>query len=182
MNVTAAQQDMRNAYYGGAPGALASALVWLAAGTFATVSSPRDAVWVLLLGGMIIHPMAVLLAKLLGRSGAHAPGNPLAALAMEATVFFLLAISLAYAISLYRLEWFFPAMLLLIGGRYLTFATLYGMRVYWACGATLALAGFVVAQAEPPVAVGAFAGALIELLFAAIVMLSVRPGLRGKSA
>jgi hypothetical protein len=85
-----------------------------------------------------------------GRSGAHTPGNPLAALTLEVTFFFVFAIPLAYAVSRYRAEWFFPAMLLLIGGRYLTFATLYGMRVYWACGATLALVRFLLVVVKAP--------------------------------
>ena len=176
MNVAEAQQDMRNAFHGGATGVLASAAVWFVAGVVATVSSPGNAVWALLVGGMMIHPAAVLLARALGRPGTPTPGNPLAALALEGTFFFLLAIPLAYAISRYRVEWFFPAMLLLIGGRYLTFATLYGMRVYWACGATLALAGFLVAFVEAPVSVGAFAGAVVELGFAAVVLVSARRG------
>ena len=172
MNVTDAQRDMRNAYYGGATGALASASVWLVAGVVATVSSAAIAVWVLLVGGMMIHPISVLLAKMLGRSGAHTPGNPLATLALEGTFFFLLAIPLAYVISRYRVEWFFPAMLLLVGGRYLTFATLYGMRVYWPCGATLALVGFLLVLVKAPTPVGAFAGAVVELVFAAVVLAS----------
>lgn len=176
MNIADAQHDMRHAFFGGATGVLASSVVWFAAGVFATVSAPGNAVWALLVGGMLIHPAAVLLAKAFGRPGTHTPGNPLAALALEGTFFFLLAIPLAYTLSRARVEWFFPAMLLLIGGRYLTFATLYGMRVYWACGATLALAGFLVVAVEAPVQVGAFAGALVELAFAAVVLVSVRRG------
>ena len=176
MKLTDAQQDMRTAYYGGATGVIASAAVWFVAGLVATVSSPGSAVWALLAGGMLIHPAAVLLAKALGRAGTHTPGNPLAALALEGTFSFLLAIPVAYVVSRYRVEWFFPAMLLLIGGRYLTFATLYGMRVYWACGATLALAGFLLAFANAPVRVGAFAGAVVEFAFAGLVSAKVRGG------
>ena len=116
----------------------------------------------------------MLLSKALGRPGAPTPGNPLAALALEGTFFFLLAIPVAYALSRYRVQWFFPAMLLLLGGRYLTFATLYGMRVYWACGVTLALAGVLVTFLDAPVLVGAFAGALVEFVFAAFVVVSAR--------
>lgn len=174
MNITEAQKDMHYAYYGGATGLLASATAWLVAGVFAAVSSPGTAVLALLVGGMLIHPASVLLAKALGRPGSHATGNPLGALALEGTFFLLLAIPLAYAISWYRVEWFFPAMLLLVGGRYLTFATLYGMRLYWACGAALALVGFLVVFSKAPALVGAFAGALVEYVFAAVVFAAVR--------
>lgn len=174
MNIAEAQRDMRYAYYGGAPGLLASATAWLVAGLFAAVSSPGAAVAALLVGGMLIYPLAVLLAKALGRPGSHTPGNPLGALALEGTFSLLLAIPLAYVVSRYRVAWFFPAMLLLIGGRYLTFATLYGMRLYWACGAALALVGFLVVLFRAPVFTGAFAGALVEYVFAAVAFAVVR--------
>jgi hypothetical protein len=38
-----------------------------------------------------------------------------------------------------NLSWFFPAMLMVIGGRYLSFAVVYGLRTYWALGASLAV-------------------------------------------
>ena len=64
-----------------------------------------------------------------------------------------------------RLLAFFPAMLRVIGSRYFSFATLYGLRIYWALGATLALAGMLLAALEASVAAGAFAGAVIEYAF-----------------
>lgn len=71
--------------------------------------------------------MGVLIAKALGRPGTAAPDNLLKALALEGAGWLLLSLPLAYGISVYQVEWFFPAMLLVIGGRYLTFATLYSM-------------------------------------------------------
>lgn len=70
--------------------------------------------------------------------------------------------------STVRLEWFFPAVLLVIGGRYLTFQTLYGLRAYWACGAALCAAGLALGIVGAPVAVGAFAGGAVELVTAAV--------------
>lgn len=174
MNIAEAQRDMRHAYYGGATGLFASATAWLVAGVFATVSSPGAAIAALLVGGMLIFPVSVILSKALGRRGSLTPGNPLGALALEGTVLLLLGIPLAYAVSLYRVEWFFPAMLLLIGGRYLTFATIYGLRLYWACGAALALGGLLAVFTGAPFLTGAFAGALVEYVFAALVFAAVR--------
>lgn len=53
----------------------------------------------------------------------------MAPLALEGTIWLLLAIPVAIGAALYRVEWFFPAMLLVIAGRYLTFSTLYDMRI-----------------------------------------------------
>lgn len=181
MNVSDAQQEMRHAYLGGSAGLLASASVWLVSGLVAAAASPRAAVLALLVGGMLIHPVAVGLAKALGRPGTHDRENPLGTLALEGIVWFLLTIPLAYVISLERVEWFFPAMLLLVGGRYLTFRTLYGMRLYWLCGATLAVASVGLVVFEAPPAVGAFTGAVLEYGFAGAVVWAAR-GMRPERA
>ena len=169
MDIADAQKDMRSAYFGGAPGLLVSAAVWFAAGVVALSNAPKNALLTLFFGGMLIHPAAVLLAKAMGRSGAHARGNPLGRLALEGTFLLLLGLALAYAASLPRVERFFPAMLLVIGGRYLTFSTLYGLRLYWACGALLAVAGFALDTFDASLAAGAFTGAAIEGVFGAVV-------------
>ncbi len=169
-----AQRDMRQAYLGGAPGLFASGSIWCAAGIVGTTGSPMRAIAVLLVGGMFIHPIGVLIARLCGRTGAHTKGNPLGALAFESTALLLLGIPLALAVSRYRMEWFFPAMMLVIGGRYLTFATLYGMRHYWACGALLVAVAFGLVNAGATFTAGAFAGGAIELFFAAVIFMAMR--------
>jgi len=166
-NIADAQRDMRFGYFGGAPGVLASAIAWLAASAVALFVSPSSAVWALFIGGMFIFPVGVVFAKILGRPGKHSRGNPLGALAMEGTVLLMLCLPLAFVVALYRLDWFFPAMLLVIGGRYFTFATLYGSRLYWVLGGVLVLAAFLLVATQQPAAAGAFAGGIIELAFAA---------------
>jgi hypothetical protein len=169
-----AQREMRFAYYGGAPGMLTSATVWLVAGLVALAISPERAIWTLFVGGMLIHPVSVLLVRVMGRPGRHSAGNPLGALALATTFWLILSLPLAYAASLLRIEWFFPAMLCVIGGRYLTFATVFGARIYWACGAALALAGYALARANVPAEFAAFAGAAIEAAFALAIFRSTR--------
>ncbi len=169
MQIETAQADMRHAYFGGATGITTSALAWLAAAITAYVVSPRGAMAALFIGGMFIHPAAVLLSKLLGRPGAHTKGNPLAPLAIETTVWLLLAIAVAFLASMQRPEFFFIAMLLTIGGRYFTFATIYGLKLYWFCGAALAAAGFAAAALNFNTTLIALAGGLLELVFAALI-------------
>ena len=173
-SVAEAQRDMRAGYYGGAPGMLASALVWLVAGGIAVTGTPAQAILALFVGGMGIHPVGVVLARALGRPGAHTRGNPLGALALESTGVLLLGFPLAYVVAQAHQTWFFPAMLLVIGGRYLTFATLYGMRVYWACGARLAVTGFLLVAMQAPFHWGAFAGAAIEGAYALRIFRLIR--------
>jgi hypothetical protein len=181
MQIEEAQRDMRSAYVGGATGVIASAFAWWAATAVAMGATPRKAVLTLFVAGMFIYPLSVALSKLFRRSGAHAKTNPLAPLAMETTVWLLCALPLAYIVSLYRLELFFPAMMLVIGGRYLTFATLYGLRVYWALGGALAATAWCLTALQPPAWIGALAGAALESLFVPIVLMTERSSTRGQA-
>lgn len=173
-SISGAQHEMRLAYYGGAPGMLTSALVWLAAGIVAFSLSPQKAIWTLFIGGMFIHPVAVVWNKAIGRSGNHSAGNPLGTLALASTGWMILMMPLAFGASLLKMEYFFPAMLLIIGGRYLTFATMFGNRLYLIGGAALALAGFVLAKTHASPSLGAFAGAAIEAGFALAIFAATR--------
>ncbi len=165
---------MRRGYLSGAPGVLVSGLVWLVASGVAALYSERTAVLALLLGGAAIHPLAVVLTKLLGYSGIHSTGNALGSLAAEGTFWLLAGCAIAYGMHVLRIEWFFPAMLMVIGGRYLTFQTLYGLRAYWALGAVLCIAGLGLALVRAPAVFGAFAGASIEILFAALLFIQAK--------
>jgi hypothetical protein len=165
MTLEEAQADMRRAYCNGATGVVTSATVWLGAWIAALQSTYMTSIATLLIGGMFIFPVSVVFSRILGRSGPHAKGNPLSSLAASGTVWMLLAIPIAYGAALHRAEWFFPAMLVTIGGRYLTFATLYGLRIYHALGAALAIAGIALVLTKMPFSFGALSGAAIELVF-----------------
>jgi hypothetical protein len=167
-SIEQAQADMRRGYYAGATGVAMSALAWLAAAAAAWFV-PSIAIATLFVGGMLIHPAAVLLSRLLGRPGTHERGNPLARLAMESTVWLLLAIAVAVLAAQHRAEWFFVAMALTVAGRYFTFATIYGRNVYWACGATLAIGGFALAGLDATMFTIALTIGLLEAVFAAVI-------------
>lgn len=169
MDVQTAQLDMRSGFVSGASGVLASSLAWFAAAFVAWRISPEQARWALYVGGMLIYPASILISKICGASGGYGKDNPLAGLAAANTIWMLLCLPLAYVASLVHLEWFFPAMLLIIGGRYLTFEALYGVRLYWVLGLALAGAGIGLGLAKAPPFFGALAGAAIELIFAAIL-------------
>ena len=174
MTFAEAQADMRRAYLDGAAGMLTSAAVWLAAGLVASLVSPERALWTLFIGAAFIHPVSVLLAKLLGRSGQHRKGNPLGQLAGATTVWLVLSCVIAYAVSLQNMLWFFPAMMFVIGGRYMTFATLFGLRIFWACGLTLVAAAYVLVRLHGAPAVSACAGGALEAGFAIAILLMSR--------
>lgn len=174
MSFDDAQRDMRLAYYSGATGAVTSATAWLIAAFVATLVSSMAGIVALIIGGMLIFPASVLLCKAIGRPGKHSKGNPLGSLAIEGTIWMTLSIFIAIGAALYKVEWFFPAMLLVIAGRYLTFATVYGMRIYWAFGATLAASAVALVVFEAPVVSGAYTGALIEYAYG-IAIFAAKP-------
>ena len=178
MSVTEAQLDMRHGYYSGGTGILASGLAWFVAAGVAFFASPQKAVWALLIGGMFIYPVGLLICKLLGARGTHTRGNPLGQLAGASTFWLIFCLPIAYLLSVRQPGLFFPAMLLIIGGRYLVFATLYGMKLYWALGLVLAGAGFVLASLNVSAFVGALVGAALEAIFAIACLIQHRRWVR----
>lgn len=166
MTVAQAQADMRRGYHSGATGILASSMAWFVAAGFAAVGSPGQAIWALLIGGVFIHPVGLLIARALGSRGTHEKGNAFGLLAGASTFWLVFCLPIAYVLSLAQPGLFFPAMLLIIGGRYLVFGTLYGMPLYWALGLALAGAGCALAVLQASVFTGALAGAVLEAGFA----------------
>ncbi|WP_266203285.1 DUF7010 family protein [Pontibacter kalidii] len=173
-HMKSAQQDMRAAYLHGYPGVVVSGTVWLVSALVAIYVSPEKAVWTLLPGGVLIHPVSVLLNKILGARGTHAQGNPLGRLAMEGTVFMIMCIPLAYGLSFQKVEWFFQGMLLIIGGRYLMFATLYSARLYWALGIGLGMAAYLLFTMDSPSHTTLLVGAAIEIVFGLVMLATLR--------
>ena len=168
MDIARAQEQMRYAYFGGAPGMLVSAIVWAAAAGVAASGHFTNAVWTLFIGGVMIHPLGLLLAKALGRPGS-AKGNPMERLAFECTLTMIAVMLPAWLMSITREGWFFPTMLLIIGGRYVVFATIYGLRLYWAVGGVLVGAAWLAIFAHLPPLAAVCAGSAIEAVFAVVL-------------
>ena len=168
-NLQDAQRDMQEGYAYGAPGIVASGLIWLLSSLAVQYYAPQQAVWTLIIGGMFIYPLGKLFEKLLGYRGDHSKGNPLANLAMEGTIWMIMCIPLAYGLAQMKVEWFFQGMLLIIGGRYLTFASIYGTRLYWVLGALLGLAAYGLFSFGLGAFTSALSGAVIEIGFGSVM-------------
>ncbi|MCV2884427.1 hypothetical protein OE749_06945 [Aestuariibacter sp. AA17] len=173
-SVTSAQKDMRAAYCFGIPGIIASGSVWLVAGLAALLSEPLHGVITLIFGGMVIFPASIVLCRVFGYSGKHAKGNPLAPLAIEGTIWMLLSIVIAIVLATFNMSLFFPAMLFIIAGRYLTFATLYGNQIFYLFSVSLVLAGLLLSIITPPIFVGGLVGGLVEIVFALVIYIRVK--------
>lgn len=142
-NLLEAQAYMRNNYGYGSIGIFVSGTVWILASSIISLNSAQQGIWTLIIGGMFIFPLSTLPGKLIGIKGRHHKNSPIAKLVMEGTIWMIMCIPIAYGLSLVKTEWFFQRMLMIIARRYLTFASIYGMRLYWVLGAALGLAAYL---------------------------------------
>jgi hypothetical protein len=174
MDIKQAQLEMRNNHNSGATGILVSGFTWLLTAFVAFNNSSKYAVWTLLIGGVFIYPISTVLNKLLGVNGTNSTNNVLVNLAMEGTFFMLMCIPLAYGLSLQHPEWFFQGMLMIIGGRYLTFNTLYGAKLYWVLGGILGILGYFLFSLKQSCFISALSGSIIEILFGIMMLIFPR--------
>jgi len=70
-------------------------------------------------------------------------------------------------VGLYRLNWFFPALIVLLGAHYLPFGTLYGMRMFLLLAGILIAVGVVVAlRFSETFSLGAWVAGVVLFVFA----------------
>ena len=169
MTLQEAQRDMRFGMMGGFMGQLVSGVLWLASAALATWSTPGSAITLLVVAGIFIFPLTKLGLKVIGHRFSVSKGNPLNGLGMQAAFVLPLCLPLVGAAALYRLEWFFPAFMIVLGAHYLPFVTLYGMRVFYGLAAVLFTAGLMLGlYVHLPFAAGAWFTAALLLVFAVL--------------
>jgi drug/metabolite transporter (DMT)-like permease len=174
MNFKEHQKDMRNAYLAGGTGILVSGIIWLVSGLYGKFLTKETSILIFFVGGMLIYPLGVFLAKLLKSSGKHQKNNPLAKLAIESTAILFIGLFIAYSTYQIQKLWFFPIVLMIIGVRYLVFQSIYGMKIYWILGLFLIVAGIVCVISNQPFHFGGIIGGVIELIFGVLVIVIER--------
>ena len=158
---------MRSFYLGGFWGQLVSSVIWLVSATLGTWVSPRSSILTVVIGGFFIFPATLLLVRLAGRRGCVSAENPFTQLGMQVAFVLPLSMLLLLPVGLYRLNWFFPGLMILVGAHYLPFATLYGMRVFLLLAGILAASGVVIAlYSAHAFSPGAWAGGIVLFVFA----------------
>ena len=91
-------------------------------------------------------------------------------LALESTFLLFIGLFIAFLSLQIRPNWFFSIMILIIGGRYFIFSSIYGMRVYWVFGTVLILSGVGGFLFNTPFHVIGLTGGIIEILFSFIIL------------
>ncbi len=145
MLVKDAQSEVRTVFVGGFWGQLVSSAIWLVSAGLGTWVSPRAAIIELVVCGFFIFPITQLLLRLNGRPASLTRENPLGYLAMQIAFALSLSMLLLVPVTAYRLNWFYPALMILVGAHYLPFTFLYGMRMFIPLSAILIGAGVLLA-------------------------------------
>ena len=168
------QSEMRRFHYDGATGVLTSGLVWLTSSVVCFLAGTPQGVWTLLIGGALIYPISSILDRFWIKTQKAPSPNALDQLAFASTIWLIACCFMAYGLYHLREELFYPAMMLTIGCRYAVFATIYGLKVYWAFGLTLiaaSCASFFLSLSPP---LSALVGGLIELAFVPVFFASAK--------
>lgn len=145
MQVEDAQREVRTVFVGGFWGQLVSSVVWLASSAVAVWVSPRAAIITAVLGGFFIFPLTQLMLHLSGGRTTLSSDNRLWDLGWQVAFVLPLSMLLLVPVTVFRLNWFYPALMILLGAHYLPFAFMYGMRMFLALCAILVGGGVVIA-------------------------------------
>ncbi len=168
MDIGEAQREVRTRFAGGFYGQLVSGVLWLVSASLATWSTPRAAITTLVLGGFLIFPMTELLIRAGGAKSLSAQ-NSLHYLGMQVAFVLPLSMPLLLPVGLYRLDWFYPGLMILLGAHYIPFVFLYGMRMFAALAALLIGGGVVLAMYWPDgFSIGAWYTGAMLVLFAGV--------------
>jgi hypothetical protein len=145
MDIQDAQREVRSIYIGGFWGQLVSSLIWFVSAALGAWTTPKASILAIVIGGFFIFPLTQMLLRLSGRPGSVSKENPFNGLGMQVAFVLPFSMLLLLPVGRYNLNWFFPALMILLGAHYLPFATLYGMRMFLFLSGILMAMGVVIA-------------------------------------
>jgi hypothetical protein len=145
MTISEAQLEIRTRFVGGCYGQFVSGTLWLASAGLAAWRGPRASITMLVVGGFFIFPATELLIRAFGERTSVSSANALRSLGMQIAFVLPLSMPLLLPVGRYRLNWFYPAMMILLGAHYLPFVFLYGMRMFAVLAALLVGGGTLIA-------------------------------------
>jgi hypothetical protein len=144
MDIKDAQREIRIGAIGGFWGQLLYSILYLAGAALGTWSTPRASILTMIIGGFFVFPLMQMILRL-ERRPTLSKRNPFYWLSMQIAFVLPFSMLLLWPVGLYRLNWFFPALMILVGAHYLPFATSFGMRMYLFLAGILIAAGVVIA-------------------------------------
>ena len=167
MDIQDAQREVQSVFVGGFWGQLVSSVIWLVAAALGTWVTPKASILAAVIGGFFIFPLTQLVLRLSGGRASLSKENSLNGLGMQVAFVLPFSMLLLVPVSLYRLNLFFPALMVLLGAHYLPFVFMYGMRIFWGLAGILIAAGIVIAlYFSGTFSIGAWVGGLTLFVFA----------------
>jgi hypothetical protein len=145
MDIQDAQREVRSIYVGGFWGQLVSSVIWLVSAALGTWVTPKASLLAVVIGGFFIFALTQMLLRLSGRRASVSRENPFNSLGMQIAFVLPFSMLLLVPVGFYKLNWFFPALMILVGAHYLPLATLYGMRMFLFLAGILIVMGVVIA-------------------------------------
>ena len=145
MDIRDAQREVRSVYIGGFWGQLVSSVIWLVSAAVGTWVTPKASIRTVVIAGFFIFPLTQMLLRLSGGRASVSRENSFNSLGREVAFVLPFSMLLLVPVGLYNLNWFFPALMILLGAHYLPFATLYGMRMFLFLAGILIATGVVIA-------------------------------------
>jgi hypothetical protein len=169
MTISEAQREIRTRFVGGFYGQLVSGILWLLSAGLAVWRGPRASITMLVVGGFFIFPATELLIRAFGERAPVSAANALRSLGMQVAFVLPLSMPLLLPVGLHRLNWFYPAMMILLGAHYLPFVFLYGMPMFAVLAAFLVGGGILIAMYfSASFSIGAWYTGIVLLVFAGI--------------
>ena len=182
MLVQDAQREVRTVFIGGFWGQLVSSAIWLASAALGYWRTPRAAIFTVVVGGFFIFPAVQLLPRLTGQPASLTRGNPLGNLGMQIAFTLPMSMLLLVPVAEFRLNLFYPALMILVGAHFLPFVFLYGMRMFIPLCAILVSSGVAIPYCRPgSFSLGGWIGGLTLFIFAWIGRVAVQAEARGKA-
>ncbi len=145
MNIQDAQRELRSNTLGGFFGQLIYSVIYLVSAALGTWVTPKASILAVVIGGFFSFPLMQIVLLLSGRPARVRRDNPFHWLMMQVALVLPFSMLLLVPVGLYRLNWFFPALMILVGAHYLPFATAFGMRMFLFLAGTLIAMGVVIA-------------------------------------
>lgn len=165
VEIQEAQREVRRRFIGGFAGQMVSAAVWLVGAALGTWGTAKESIIAAVCGGFFIFPLTQIVLRVL--RGPVKTKNPLNDLGMEVAFVLPFSMLLLIPVGLYRLNLFYPALLILVGAHYLPFAFMYGMRMFLFLAGILMAMGMVIAHYfSASFSLGAWSGGVALFIFA----------------
>jgi len=133
-------EEMRISYLGGFSILFIEAIFWILAGILGNLISVKIGIFVIIIGGTFFYPLGLLAQYLLKRPKIR-EDNSLKLLFTQIGLMIPFSFPLIFMITKENVNFFFPALTIIVGIHYIPFVYAYSMKLYWILAILLILGG-----------------------------------------